>query len=106
MTALSVSFCTAFMRLSIAVVVLTNASDVLGFIVLLPFRVLGVKLSVSLYCTTKVLLFSHICNIMGDYFAMFLDFLITFNYVVLGVLRMLLCSVLMLHEALSTPFHT
>lgn len=86
MTALSVSFCTAFMRLSIVVVALTNASDVFGFIVLLPFRVLEVKLSVSLYCTTKVLIFPHICNIMGDYFAKFLDFLITFNYVVSGSL--------------------
>lgn len=86
MTALSVSFCTAFMRISIAVVALTNASDVLGFIVLLPFRGLGVKLSVSLYCTTKVLLFSHICNVLGYYFAMFLDFLVTFNYVVSGSL--------------------
>ena len=86
MTAMSVSFCTAFIRLSIAIVALTNASDVLGFIVLLPFRDLGVKLSVSLYCTTKVQLFPHICNIMGDYFAKFLDFLITFNYVVSGSL--------------------
>lgn len=86
MTALSVSFCTAFMRLSIAVVASFNAADVLGFIVLLPFRVLGVKLCISLYCTTKVLHFSHICNIMGIYFAMFLDFLITFNYVVSGSL--------------------
>lgn len=86
MTALSVSFCTAFMRLSIAVVALTNASDVFAFIVLMPFRVLGVKLCVSLSCTTKVLLFSHICNVLGFYFAMFLDFLITFNYVVSGSL--------------------
>lgn len=83
---MSVSLCTAFIRFSIDCVALTNAVDVLGFIVLLPFRVLGVKLCVSLYCTTKVLLFSHICNIMGNYFAMFLDFLITFNYVVSGSL--------------------
>lgn len=86
MTAWRVSFSTAFIKLSIAVVASFNAADVLGFIVLLPFRDLGVKLSVSLYCTTKVLLFSHICNIMGYYFAMFLDFLITFNYVVSGSL--------------------
>lgn len=55
-------------------------------IVQMPFRVLGVKLCVSLYCSTKVLLFPHICNIMGNYFAMFLDFLVTFNYVVSGSL--------------------
>lgn len=86
MTSLSVSLRTAFIKFSAAIVASFNAADVLGFIVLLPFRVLGVKLSVSLYCTTKVLLFSHICNIMSIYFAMFLDFLTTFHYVVSGSL--------------------
>lgn len=86
MAAMYVSLRTAFIRLSIAVVALFNAAVVFGFIVLLPFRVLGVKLCVSLYCITKVPLFSHICNIMGNYFAMFLDFLTTFNYVVSGSL--------------------
>lgn len=80
------SLSTAFIRLSICFVTTFSAFDVSGFIVLLPFRVLGVKLSVSLYCTTKVLLFPHICNVMGVYFAKFLDFLITFNYVVSGSL--------------------
>lgn len=86
MTAMSVSLRTAFITLSIAIVASFNAADVSAFIVLLPFRVLGVKFSVSLYCTTKVLLFSHICKLSGYYFAKFLDFLITFNYVVLGSL--------------------
>lgn len=83
---MSVSLCTAFIRFSIDCVALTNAADVFAFIVLMPFRVLGVKLCVSLSCTTKVLLFSHICNVLGYCFAMFLDFLITFNYVVSGSL--------------------